>query len=724
MSLHFFGIRHHGPGCARQLMRNLEKLKPDVVLVEGPPEANDIIHHVVSDHMAPPVALMIYEKESLKNANYYPFTNFSPEWQVLLYANRNQIPFHFIDLPQSIMLSKNFEKNDDDLYVTNPFILLAQAAGYEDYELWWDYEIESRYDSQDLFPAIDKLMHIVRKDIETSHQEKCREAYMRQMIRNVQVTDKSKKIAIICGAWHIPAVKKLDTKLDDEILQGLTNIDVCATWIPWTNSRLSYRSGYGAGIYSPGWYQHLWNYGKEASIHWIIKAAQLFRQKGISASSACVIETVRLATTLAAIRNLVSPGLKELSQAIQTTLCEGEENTLKIIQDKLEINEVMGNVPNEVPKVPLRQNIENFQQKFKLVQSTEEITLDLDLRKNEDRKCSLFLHRLQLLGIQWGTKTEIENQKGTFKERWNLIWLPSFHLKIIEMSVWGNTVEKATESFISHSVKEQNNLQALIKTLQLVILSDLPQALAKLIEQIQKISAVASDIKDLIDSVPSLVFILRYGDVREIDTAQIEGIINTLVERIFIGVSPACTSLEENFARCMFKSLANFHQAMVIMDDKPKLDLWMTSLNVLQSNENIHFLIQGWSCSVLTKLDFIDQKIFDDIFKLIVAEDLLNISFWVEGLLFGDLLFSEKHNFILKALDMWVSDLAKEEFLVILPALRRAFSYFDLRNKAKLGQKITYLYHRKKQNVISHNKRGELVLPILSTILGVDLKSE
>jgi hypothetical protein len=43
MSVHVLGIRHHGPGSARNVRSFLEELKPDIVLVEGPPEADDIL---------------------------------------------------------------------------------------------------------------------------------------------------------------------------------------------------------------------------------------------------------------------------------------------------------------------------------------------------------------------------------------------------------------------------------------------------------------------------------------------------------------------------------------------------------------------------------------------------------------------------------------------------------------------------------------------------------
>lgn len=32
-TVHLFGIRHHGPGCARSLRKALETLQPDCLLV-------------------------------------------------------------------------------------------------------------------------------------------------------------------------------------------------------------------------------------------------------------------------------------------------------------------------------------------------------------------------------------------------------------------------------------------------------------------------------------------------------------------------------------------------------------------------------------------------------------------------------------------------------------------------------------------------------------------
>ena len=101
MSVTVFGIRHHGPGSARSLREALRALNPDVVLIEGPPDANDLIALAADAQMSPPVALLIYLPNEAKQAVYYPFAEFSPEWQAIQHGVAQQVPVRFIDLPQS-----------------------------------------------------------------------------------------------------------------------------------------------------------------------------------------------------------------------------------------------------------------------------------------------------------------------------------------------------------------------------------------------------------------------------------------------------------------------------------------------------------------------------------------------------------------------------------------------------------------------------------------------
>ena len=71
--IHVFGIRHHGPGSARSLLNALRQLEPDTILIEGPPDADDILALAAHAEMHPPVALLVYAVNDPQQAAFFPF---------------------------------------------------------------------------------------------------------------------------------------------------------------------------------------------------------------------------------------------------------------------------------------------------------------------------------------------------------------------------------------------------------------------------------------------------------------------------------------------------------------------------------------------------------------------------------------------------------------------------------------------------------------------------
>lgn len=43
MAIHLLGIRHHGPGSCRNVLEYLQELQPDLILLEGPAEAETLL---------------------------------------------------------------------------------------------------------------------------------------------------------------------------------------------------------------------------------------------------------------------------------------------------------------------------------------------------------------------------------------------------------------------------------------------------------------------------------------------------------------------------------------------------------------------------------------------------------------------------------------------------------------------------------------------------------
>jgi len=83
-----------------------------------------------------------------------------------------------------------------------------------------------------------------------------REAHMRKALRTAKRAHE--KIAVVCGAYHVPALTaKVKVADDNVLLKQLPKVKTQLTWVPWSHGRLAASSGYGAGVRSPGWYHHL-----------------------------------------------------------------------------------------------------------------------------------------------------------------------------------------------------------------------------------------------------------------------------------------------------------------------------------------------------------------------------------------------------------------------------------------------------------------------------------
>lgn len=752
-SIHRFGIRHHGPGSSRSLIDGLTKLNPDCILIEGPPEGNDLIRLAGEEEMTPPVALLIYSPDNPRKAVYYPFASFSPEWQAIQFALTNKITARFFDLPQSNWLAMKTEDSAEEVLVDSdehpepvelgldeggeapsviredPLNWLARAAGYADGERWWEHVVELRQDSADVFQAIEEAMSTLRAEITdaTERTDLIREAYMRQMIRGAQ-KEGFNRIAIVCGAWHAPALAQLPSaKADQDLLKGLPKVKVEATWIPWTHGRLSYASGYGAGVNSPGWYHHLWTCKDHVAERWMSHVARLLRAEDLDASSAHVIESVRLAEALASLRGRPLAGLDELTEATRAVFCFGSDVPLRLVKEKLIVGEVLGSVPQDTPTVPLQKDLQAEQKRLRLAPDAVAKQYDLDLRKENDLARSRLLHRLRLLGIPWGETETVRGKSGTFHELWHVKWQPEFSVSIIERAVWGRSLVEAATSFACDKAQHATELAQLTKLLQQTLLSDLETATQFVMRRVADVSAVASDVMHLMEALPPLAQISRYGDVRKTDLASITHVLDGMVTRICIGLPPACGSLADDAASEIFDSMHRVHSAILLLQNEAHLGQWRDTLLKLAETDNLHGLIAGRACRSLLEMKVLDVDESARRFGLALSStnEPKHAADWIEGFLYGSGLLLIHNVSLWTVLDRWVTTLSSDQFTLILPLLRRTFSKFAKPERRQMGERASQgarIGKAMTQPGIEDidSERAALVLPVVSLILGLN----
>ena len=281
-----YGIRHHGPGSARSLRAALAEQRPDVVLIEGPPEADELVPLAADPAMRPPVALLGYVPGEPRHAAFWPFAAFSPEWQAIRYALGAGVPVRFCDLPAAHQLAMRGMEGagEEPRPRTDPVSELAAAAGYDDPERWWEDVVE-HVPGTAVCGARAEAISVLRADAgEAASQDAVREAHMRKVLRRT-AREGFERIAVVCGAWHVPALTDLVPAAgDDRRRRGLPMVRATLTGGPWTYGGLSYTSGYGAGIRSPGWSDHLFSCAGQPVERWLARAAAVLRADGIPAS--------------------------------------------------------------------------------------------------------------------------------------------------------------------------------------------------------------------------------------------------------------------------------------------------------------------------------------------------------------------------------------------------------------------------------------------------------
>ena len=758
MQIQLYGIRHHGPGSARALIAALTADPPDLLLLEGPPESEPWLG-VAAD---PPVALLHYVEKSPDLHLYSPYAIFSPEWQALRFGLERGLPIRMIDLPLRHLLALDDRGAD---WREDPLTRLATLAGFDDPELWWEQLIEQRNPSPETFPALCEAMRSLRAatTAPAPRLELLREAWMRREVRLAARSGMAHRIAVVCGAWHLPALDPADLSLpnelaDEHLLAGLPTVEVQSVWVPWSDRQLARGEGYGAGVPAPGWALHLWNCpAPQRAIAWLSRAAALLREDGTDVSPAQVIDATRLAGSLAAIRGLPHPGLAELNEAIVGVMCGGLEKRFHSIHDQLVIGTAVGVLPDDSPAPPLVLDWQRQCQSLRLRAEAGVTTLNLDLRRPLDRRRSRFLHQLDLLEIGWATLATTR-QTGTFRETWRLIWQPEMARRLAAAGYAGLTVESATVARILEILdlhrddpagRARPGLPSLLRIFQQVLCAGLGGAgfpaagesiasrLALLLDQL---TVSEGDLDILLENFPSLVRLEEYGSIHQqgdpqqadppIDLQIVATIVDRTINRLAIGLARLAQPGAPHPTPHRLELLVSVDQAMGLAGRQSRAALWTDALRHLADSSGTApslaaraaFLL--WQAGSLPPVDL--QKMIGR--ALSPARPALAAAAWVEGFFrqAGGLLV---HDLPLRELlDQWLARLDEAQFISILPLLRRTFSTFSPTERRRLAAQFQQQEHQQEHHQ-GHQPwpatslaagRAELVLPLLNRLRGLE----
>jgi hypothetical protein len=745
---HIFAVRHLSPAAAWHLRQLLERVRPRLVLIEGSDDADALIPHIVSPKSKLPIAILAYTTDAPVRTFVYPLANYSPEYQALAWCQEHKVTARFIDLPSSVFLGLMDRDDGAELVQTeNPeeaekkkkdkptlaqtlaeeeeeeaplveekpqrnsvYEQVARLAGEPDYETYWERHFEQLRADNTYLNATRSYGEELRalEDFSTRHaaENLVRESYMRRKIQQAIAEGiKPEQIVVVTGAFHASALEPELAPMTEEEFAKLRKRESKMTLMPYSFFKLSSQSGYGAGNHAPAYFEMLWNAYNENTAPalptlFLTTVARELRASGTFRSTAEIIDGVRLAETMAGMRNSLAT-LRELQDAAVTLLGQGDPAVVRESLLRVEVGTAIGALAKGVSQTSIQDDFYRELSLLKLepFKSGVRRDLDLDLRENRrvktaesaflDLHRSSFLHRLAVLEVPFAKKLEVRQEGTTWAEHWALQWTPEAEIAIVEAVLLGETIELA----VAFKFKQQLEKCASIVEASQIVRQACECGMSGSIElarqTLQRLANDSSDFTALAGVTFELGLVIRYGDVRQFDAEPLK----PLLEQLFLEGALSllgAANCDLAAARKMVVGINELNK--VALDYTSLIDepLWITELQKLARADHLNPLLSGYACALLVERNLIaNDELTREVSRRLspgIPADLG--AGWFEGL-------AQRNRYALltrlalwEQLNSYVGSLTEEEFKRALVFLRRAFGDFSPQEKRSITENL------------------------------------
>jgi hypothetical protein len=735
--VHLFPVRHHSPRSATCLRALLDTVHPELVLVEGPSDADSLIPVITDPESSPPIAILAYRTDGTPQSVMWPFATYSPEYQALLWAREHGAAARFIDWPSGVALGAGehghelpeepgeaAEEKDGDRLDEVPtaekhpgndrFHKLAERFGLRHFNEFWDAYFETpSYDPVLFREALTAYADFVAPAEERDAESAMRDKVMAEAIA-AAIKDgvKPGKIVVVLGAAHVAALVRGDLPIADKPPRTVPS---ALAVVPYSYLRLSEQSGYGAGNRAPWYYERAYKDGIDfarASLMVLIEFAGSLRLRGFSVSLADVIEGYRLSITLATVRGKSAPGVDELAEAACATLTRGEQAPIREFLLPLIIGRRVGRLGASAGRNSLQKEFAEGLETYGLPHRDELEVVTLRLSDSKQAEASLFLHRLRVADVPYasyaGSRTTVSHGKkssddepggyGAFsrvREHWEAQWTPATEVALAERVVYGERFAEVCERRLNEQIDSAAHASDATRLLVDSVLTEALKATARALDTAERLSSTDDDVQSLAGAARTLAALRSYGASRS-QLAQLGSVIERLLVGTFtrgrLRLPMALTGDQE--------ASAPAREAMAVLNElalaQPILDreAWFGGLREIAWNEALEPSGTGTAAALLylareladTDLAELLERRLNDVIRPARAADFLSGFFSVNALVLL------KNREVVAALSRFLGSVAAAQFRDALPALRRAFSVLGASERRFLLEHLVALH--------------------------------
>lgn len=721
---YFFGIRHLSPAGAWHLRQLLEERKPRLVLVEGPSDLNDQLENMTRAETKPPIAILAYTKAAPVRTILYPFAEYSPEYQAVLWCQQNNSECRFMDLPSEVFLAlpsgekSSFAGEEGRM---NVYQQLNVQAGEDGHETFWERVMEHGQEAQGYHQGANSfganLRELTQGKEEDWSETVVREAFMRRQIYlAVEEGFAPEDIVVVTGAYHVEGLRNWQQPMTAEEEKQLPRVEASHTLMPYSNYRLSTRAGYGAGNKAPAYYQLLWESlnrkAPQYAAHcYLAKIAGYQRKSGTPVSSAEVIEAVRLANSLAQLRGGAVPALRDLRDAAVTCLGGGSFAAINLAVADTEIGTAIGELPDGVSRTSIQEDFYRQLKEWKLEKYRDLTAQDLmlDLRENRrvssekaaymDLYRSFFLHQLRVLGISFARREAVSQDNATWAEHWVVRWTPEAEIELVEAALKGDTVAQAASFHMKETVENASNMSGIAQVIEDAFECGMAAAVSYATAALQAMAVEAASIEELALTVNRLSVVIQYGNIRRLDAAPLEPILQQLFYRACLILPGACVC-DDGASKGIVAAIEQLNRAALAHEFLDR-EAWLEALENTAQRDDLNTKLSGFAAAILLERGSMDAthlhlEVQRRLSKGVPAD--LGAG-WFEGLAMKNHYALIARLSLWESLDEYLDTLTEEEFKRALVFLRRAFADFTAGEKDEIAENLGEIWGLNGQQV-------------------------
>ncbi len=691
-------VRHHSPAIARATASVIRALRPDLVLIEGPCDANHLIDALVAPDAVAPIALLAYRQPEAQQASadlapqvvFYPFCDYSPELVALRTAHALGIPARFCDIPAAAVLEHNANQeatpptNRDSTptecaHPLDIYTRVAQRMGFENHEEWWECLFETVLrDPCMLLQRAFEWGQLVVGETGIDDYDALRNAYMWSQVESSGVAPE--RIVLVVGAAHAAAfAQPAFTATYDTQHPLLRARPAEFVLTPYSFPRLSEQLGYGAGNLAPQFYQDAWELGalEEATLATLTRLVNAMKLQGDVASHADAIEAFRLAKQLATLRGKPQPGYRETIDAAIAVFGRGQAERVQTPLKRLMIGERVGRAPQSDTQPPVQAEFYRLAHELRIPIKDDPTDLRLNLAEPHAVQQSIFLHRLAAAKIPFADLQSGEaatyGQMARLREKWRLQWTPLTDVALTEAVIWGDTLRAVAKRRIEPRLMLRDQLVQVSAAALEAVLCELTELYETALQALDEASIRDGDFVSLAHAAYRVAGLIEYGAARAVRREMFEPLLQRLYTRACLHLLTASDCGDEE-AHAIGEAMQLQHE---LAHKLPYLDaqLWLENLRETSLSERSHPFVVGVGLGLLGFVRGADEALWLRARRMLSpATPPEQTAGFLQGLLQAQGGAAARSRPFVQTMHEFVMSLPDEQFIQALPMLRRAFS--------------------------------------------------